>query len=224
VSRPVDVSPTVHAPYDDAFFSEHRDGAYSSAAVVAPLIVDLIAPRRVIDVGCGTGTWLRVFSELGCDVLGVDGAYVPRGHLEIPSRLFIEQDLVYPLGLTGTWDLAISLEVAEHLPSSSAAAFADGLAGLAPVLLFSAAIPNQGGLQHLNEQWPAYWIEHFDDGRTRAAPRSPAALLEQGAGCRLSPTRSATQPAPRSSAATPRAARRRPSPSSRWRRSRPRRR
>jgi len=149
------------SPYNSEFFNEHRDGAHSSAAVIVPLILELVAPGRVIDVGCGTGTWTRVFRELGCEVIGVDGAYVPREKLEIPSDLFIERDLVHPLDLSGAWDLAVSLEVAEHLPPSSAALFAEGLAGLAPVLLFSAAIPNQGGLQHLNEQWPTYWIEHF---------------------------------------------------------------
>lgn len=150
---------TTRSPYDDEFFDAVRAGAQRSAAIVAPLIVALVAPGRVIDVGCGTGSWLRVFAELGCDVWGVDGAYVPHEQLEIPAVRFSERDLASSLSVDGTWDLAVSLEVAEHLPRSSAATFTRELAGLAPVLLFSAAIPNQGGRHHVNEQWPEYWIE-----------------------------------------------------------------
>jgi SAM-dependent methyltransferase len=149
------------AIYDADFFAALREGARSSAAVIAPAIVDLVAPGRVIDVGCGTGIWLRAFAALGCDVWGVEGGYVPRDQLEIPESRLIERDLEEPLDLDGTWDLAMSLEVAEHLPSSSARTLVRGLAGLAPVVLFSAAIPGQGGHHHVNEQWPGYWVALF---------------------------------------------------------------
>jgi hypothetical protein len=33
----------------------------------------------------------------------------------------------------------------------------------APVVLFSAAIPGQGGYGHVNEQWPGYWARMFDE-------------------------------------------------------------
>jgi hypothetical protein len=35
------------------------------------------------------------------------------------------------------------------------------LTRLAPVVLFSAAAPYQGGQHHVNEQWPAYWAQRF---------------------------------------------------------------
>jgi SAM-dependent methyltransferase len=149
------------AVYDANFFEALRESAESSAAVVASVIVDLIAPDRVIDVGCGTGIWPRAFSDLGCDVWGVDGGYVPRDQLEIPEGRFIERDLEAPLEIRGTWDLAVSLEVAEHLLPASAKTFVCGLASLAPVVLFSAAIPGQGGSNHFNEQWPGYWVALF---------------------------------------------------------------
>jgi hypothetical protein len=55
----------------------------------------------------------------------------------------------------------MSLEVAEHLPASAANGFVDTLTRLAPVVLFSAAIPHQLGDGHINEQWQGYWIEKF---------------------------------------------------------------
>jgi hypothetical protein len=74
---------------------------------------------------------------------------------------FKRADLAQPLQLPETFDLALSLEVAEHLPSSRAASFAADLARLSPVIMFSAAVPGQGGTHHINEQWPSYWAAHF---------------------------------------------------------------
>jgi hypothetical protein len=56
----------------------------------------------------------------------------------------------------------MSLEVAEHIHPEAAAIFVDSLVRLAPVILFSAAIPGQGGVNHVNEQWSEYWVERFE--------------------------------------------------------------
>ena len=149
-------------PYTSDFFAAHRDGARRSARVVVPLVLDLAPARSVIDVGCGQGTWLSVFAEHGvADVQGVDGDYVDRDRLEIPADRFRSHDLTRPLHAGRTFDLAVSLEVAEHLPGEAADGFVASLARLAPVVLFSAAAPYQGGNSHVNEQWPAYWAERF---------------------------------------------------------------
>ncbi len=127
-----------------------------------PLLLEWIAPRSVVDVGCGTGTWLAVFRDLGVDdVWGIDGAYVQDEQLEIPKEHFLPHDLEEPLRLNRSFDLVMSLEVAEHLTAASADVFVDTLVGLGPVILFSAAIPFQGGDHHVNEQWPAYWARRF---------------------------------------------------------------
>lgn len=149
-------------PYSSKFFETIQSGALRSARVVAPVVLQLVQPRSIIDVGCGDGTWLSVFRELGVnDVVGLDGDYVDRHQLQIPQGKFRPVDLSAPFGLPRAFDLAVSLEVAEHLPPQAAAGFVDSLAKLAPVVLFSAAIPLQGGTQHLNEQWPDYWAALF---------------------------------------------------------------
>lgn len=148
--------------YTPGFYDDIREGARRSARAIVPLVLDLLRPRSLVDVGCGTGTWLAVFREHGVDdVLGVDGPWVDRGGLEIPPERFHEADLTATLRLPRAFDLAISLEVAEHLPAACADAFVDTLVGLAPFVLFSAAIPYQGGVHHVNEQWPEYWAERF---------------------------------------------------------------
>jgi hypothetical protein len=56
----------------------------------------------------------------------------------------------------------ISLEVAEHLPESSAAGFIHSLTQHGDIIVFSAALPGQGGQNHINEQWKDYWISYFN--------------------------------------------------------------
>jgi SAM-dependent methyltransferase len=149
-------------PYSTDFFRAHRDGARRSASVVIPLLFQWLNPKSVVDVGCGQGTWLAIVQEHGVsDICGIDGDYVDRERLEIPTEYFLSCDLSRPLRLPRRFDVAVSLEVAEHLPAESANDFVASLVGLAPVIVFSAAVPHQGGTQHINEQWPAYWAERF---------------------------------------------------------------
>ena len=150
--------------YTADFFRKEHDLVLSSAREIVPIIMGLLKPRRVIDVGCGTGVWLSVFRENGVeDFVGIDGEYVDRSTLTIPAERFHSFDLSKPFKLPREFDLAICLEVAEHLPESSAASLIDSLTKLSPIILFSAAIPAQGGVNHVNEQWPAYWSKLFAD-------------------------------------------------------------
>jgi SAM-dependent methyltransferase len=150
-------------PYDSRFFTTQRAGSFRSANVIVPIINDLIAPRSVCDVGCGVGTWLRAWSDLGVSqICGLDGDYVDQAQLMIEKQFFLRHDLRRTLPSIGTFDLVLSLEVAEHLPADRAESFIADLTTLAPVVLFSAAIPNQGGTNHINEQWQDYWAELFE--------------------------------------------------------------
>jgi SAM-dependent methyltransferase len=155
-------------PYRDSFFEAMRPGTRRSAEILVPYVVDLVGPRSVVDVGCGHGVWLKVFAEHGVeDVLGVDGEYIDESKLEISAERFMAADLAARLELRRRFDLAVSLEVGEHLPESAAATYVESLVALAPAVLFSAAIPGQGGIHHVNEQWPGYWADHFDRHRYR---------------------------------------------------------
>ncbi len=148
--------------YDEDFFSQLEFGSRHSARVAIPLVLQYVRPASVVDVGCGIGTWLAEFQAEGItDLLGIDGEYVDRGKLLIDPKRFLARDLEQPLKLDRRFDLAVSLEVAEHLSESSADAFVASLVDLAPVVLFSAAIPHQGGKSHVNEQWPLYWHAKF---------------------------------------------------------------
>ena len=149
-------------PYSQRFYDETEDTSRPSAQVIVPLILQYIQPKSVVDIGCGTGVWLSAFKAHGVpDVLGVDGDYVDKNRLLIPKDKFIPFDLKEPFRTTRKFDLVVSLEVGEHINSNSADSFVDSLTRLGPVVLFSAAIPFQGGVNHINEQWQDYWAIRF---------------------------------------------------------------
>ncbi len=153
--------------YDAEFYDAQAEGSLRSAAAVISHVLPLLPElKSVVDVGCGTGTWLKALMDNGVSsVIGVDGAYVNVNQLRIPPANFVPKDLTQPLNLNRRFDLCISMEVAEHLPPERAEGFVADLVNLAPVVLFSAAVPEQGGTNHINEQWPDYWRTLFEKHR-----------------------------------------------------------
>ena len=138
-------------------------GSRQSAQLVVPHLIELVEPQSVVDVGCGTGSWLKVFQEQGvADALGFDGEHVPRSLLEITGDEFRATDVTGDLQPDRRFDLALCLEVAQFNPKDTAARLVANLTALAPVVLFSAGIPGQGGGGE-NQRWPPYWARHFDD-------------------------------------------------------------
>lgn len=157
------------ATYDLDFYSAQSADSRRSASVVVPIVVDLFRPRSAVDFGCGIGTWLAEFDAMGVtDYEGFDGDYVPHDKLQIPADRFHAADLTRPPPIDRRFDVAMSVEVAEHLPPSSAADFIASLVAAAPIVLFSAAVPHQGGTHHINEQWPEYWRRLFRQHGYRA--------------------------------------------------------
>ena len=150
--------------YGRGFYSSQMAGSYTSAKLVLKALFDAYQPESVVDFGCGIGTWLRAARELGVsDVLGLDGPHVDRSLLQIQEAEFIATDLSAPTGpLPRRYDMAISVEVAEHLKKDRASGFVAEIASSADVVLFSAAIPGQTGRHHINEQFPSYWIALFE--------------------------------------------------------------
>ncbi|EMI42513.1 hypothetical protein RRSWK_05125 [Rhodopirellula sp. SWK7] len=156
---------------NDGFYYDQRHAkTIASAKHVLGILWAHTQPRSVVDVGCGVGTWGNVSKEFGAEeVHGVDSASVPKSERVLDPAEFMERDLSSPNALKGLKaDLAICLEVAEHLPNTVSHQLVATLCKTAPVILFSAAIPGQGGHGHINEEWQDNWAKIFSQQGYRA--------------------------------------------------------
>lgn len=150
------------AQYNNEFFYQSLSGSMRSAKEILPLIFGGFRPVSVLDVGCGLGDWLFVAESYGAkDIYGVDGDYIDKSRLKIPLEKYQTHDLKTVLKLDRKFDLVMSLEVGEHIPDASADMFVESLTSHGDLILFSAAIPGQTGVYHINEQWPSYWAAKF---------------------------------------------------------------
>lgn len=152
---------TTHELSDGAeeFHAWLRAGSARSAAIVAAAVQELVQARSVADVGGGEGWWASAFAALGARATSIDNAPLAA---TAPGIARVEHDLELPLDLElGAIDLVLCLEVLEHLEPTTGERLVAELCALAPTVLFSAAAPGQGGFGHVNEQWPAYWVERF---------------------------------------------------------------
>lgn len=146
--------------YDKNFYDYIADGAFRSANKIVPRLIEIFNPQTVIDFGCGTGAWLAAFKANGISTIyGVDGS--DEGHQLLSDEEFEIVDLGKPYVPRQKYDLAVCLEVAEHVDEKYSDIFVANVARCSDNILWSAAVPGQRGLNHINEQWPSYWIPKF---------------------------------------------------------------
>lgn len=169
---------SLEAAYGQAFFVENQREGLLHAGWFCPLLVDVFHPGSVVDVGCGTGHFVQWFDKHGVKATGIEGSQWAVDHTI--GRFVFQADLRKPYVTTSIsphYDLAISIEVAEHLEPEYAGVFVDTLCALSDTVVLSAAVPGQGGEHHVNEREPEYWILHFIDRGYYYDKRATAELL-----------------------------------------------
>lgn len=135
----------------------------TGAKAVLSMAFHLRVPESLLDIGCGTATWMRAAVDLGVrDVFGIDGIEVEPELLHVDRARIDRFDLSKPFDLGRRFEIALCLEVAEHLPENSSNDLIRSLAGHSNSILFSAACPDQPGQYHINCQWPSYWQGKFN--------------------------------------------------------------
>ena len=149
--------------YNNDFYEKNLKSSSQSAVALADMISKILAPSSIVDIGCSSGAMLKQFKDKMhvSKILGIDGPWIKKEMLQIQFNDFLVHDLTKPLKLDSKFDLVVSLEVGEHLDQKYADVFVTNLVSLGDVILFSAAIPKQGGRHHVNEQWPDYWAKLF---------------------------------------------------------------
>ena len=149
--------------YDDHFYDGPGcEQSRSSGRTVAKIVYERLAPGSVFDFGCGQGALIDGFTELGVEASGCEGSW--HGVRRCPPSSFVfQQDLKQPVALNRQFDLAICIEVGEHLPARYATTLVDSIASAAAKdIVFSAALPGETGDDHINLQPISYWIDLFE--------------------------------------------------------------
>lgn len=155
----------------DAYISLHkshldeRELRILNARKCLKVVRTHIAFTSVVDFGCGIGGWLAAAKQLGAaKITGIEGEWVKGKDILIEQEELKIADLSKDaIDFNRSYDLCLSIEVAEHLPPESADGFCNNLVNASNFIVFSAAIPGQGGVNHLNEQKPRYWVDRFCD-------------------------------------------------------------
>lgn len=149
--------------YNNRFYNQHWRRV-TAGIILSKMLKILPETNSAVDFGCGLGIWLAVLRKLGVkEIKGYDGNWIDKETLEIPKACFTVADLSQTVSVEKRYDLAISIEVAEHLPEKSAKIFVETLTKASDIVLFSAAIPWQRGVNHINEQWQGYWYKLFHE-------------------------------------------------------------
>jgi len=149
--------------YDDKFFDNKKQESIlkTTPKIVAQVIKNLYNPKTVVDIGCGTGIYIKELNNLSVSVFGIDGSSAAKKNFRLPESLFLLQNITRDFNLHKKYDMALCFEVAEHIQKESSNILVQNITKLSNVILFTASPKGQGGIGHINEQDKTFWIYLF---------------------------------------------------------------
>ncbi|MGK7876185.1 MAG: class I SAM-dependent methyltransferase [Xenococcaceae cyanobacterium] len=153
----------VQLTYGQQFFQDDSSYRYLTDEQIEAFVkemITLLKPHTAIDLGCGMGMYLRALKSHGVQLIGFDASLHAVQNVDPEVPVFVV-DLTKPFRSNQQWDIAICFEVAEHLPKSCASILVDTLCSLSKTILFTAAGPDQPGIDHINLQPKSFWIDLY---------------------------------------------------------------
>ncbi len=162
--------------YDNEFFKENKLEGLKMAGWFIPALQKVVGFHSLADIGCGTGHYLKYCLENGItDVFGLEGSPHAFESLAVDKKFVVMHDLRKPYAFNRKWNVAISIEVAEHVDRLYTNNYIKILTDASDTVVLTAAQPGQGGTAHVNEQKPEWWKKQFarvnftlDEARTKA--------------------------------------------------------
>jgi len=151
----------IDAIYNKDFFEENINISKEGARKCIDILYKEFKPKKVIDFGCGPGIFLKEFENKGVKVLGIDGSIAAKNNAVIDKDKIIIEDLRKEVDIKGKFDLTICFEVAEHIDNKFSETLVKNVTKNSKTVLFTAAKKGQGGMDHINEQDPKFWIDLF---------------------------------------------------------------
>jgi len=148
--------------YNKKFYDEVSQSSLNSAKAIAPYIIKKFNPNSLVDFGCGDGSWLKPFLDRNIDITGIEGDWIKNTNTKIPLENYILSNFEKKnIKIEGKFDFVLCLEVLEHLNEEIGLYLIKKMTSISDLILFSAAIPGQGGTNHINERWQSHWINLF---------------------------------------------------------------
>lgn len=163
-------------PYDLDFYKKSiRSDRQHSYKEIARYLYETYKPYSAIDYGCGCGWILDYLKSFGVsEVVGFEKSLAAKEVREgIDPILRSDVNIVFGVDgdlingaifkhLDRLYDMAICVEGAEHIPDKYSEILVQNITKNTNLLIFSAAPPGKGGVDHVNERTWTYWKNRFN--------------------------------------------------------------
>lgn len=149
---------------DSWIFGDIQGRKVNARKVLKTVFRILGVPPSFLDIGGGAGSWCTAAKGLGVQHVRLVDACPPNQVIpELTQEEQIQANLEDGIPYLGKFDLVICIEVIKHLSESAASSLLKQMTSCTNFILFSAAIPGQGGIGHINERLHDYWHEKFSE-------------------------------------------------------------